>query len=149
MASNTDDLWALPGSRTSCRAGSGSGSRSFSPGRPSSPEGWPLGHRWSRCWWSPLSSAHLQEKNQSITHVLDDATSGFYPQVSGSTGLTGTHCDAILLGSIGVESEVELPSEQTSVVCVDQLEHALMDDVRLKTDKQTITSSNKLQITVN
>ena len=70
MASNADDLWALPGSRTSCRAGSGSDSRSFSPGRPSSLEGCSLGRGSSRCCWSPLSSAHLQEKNQSITCVF-------------------------------------------------------------------------------
>ena len=48
----------LPGSRRSCRGGSGIGSRSSSPGRRSFLVGWPGGRRSSRRWWS-LQSSHL------------------------------------------------------------------------------------------
>lgn len=39
-------------------------------------------------------------------------------------GPTGALC-------VWVEREVKLLSEESSVICVDQLEHTLMDDVRL------------------
>lgn len=42
---------------------------------------------------------------------------------------------SVLLAAVGVEGEVELPPEESSVVCVDQLKHALVDDVRLQEHK--------------
>lgn len=50
--------------------------------------------------------------------------------------LTGTVRRAVLLAVSRVESKVKLPPEESPVVRVDQLEHALMDDVRLRREKQ-------------
>ena len=47
--------------------------------------------------------------------------------------LTGTVGAAVRLAGVGLEGEVKLSSEQSPVVGVDQLEDALMDHVRLKT----------------
>lgn len=47
-------------------------------------------------------------------------------------GLTGTGVAV----EVWAEREVQLPPEESSVVCVDQLEDALVDDVRLKQDKR-------------
>lgn len=48
-------------------------------------------------------------------------------------GLTEALCAAVRPAVRWVEGEVKLPSEESTVVCVDQLKHALMDDIRLKT----------------
>lgn len=50
-----------------------------------------------------------------------------------------TVVSAILLAARRVDGEVQLLSEQSSVVSVDQLEHALMDHIRLKTDNDVVT----------
>lgn len=49
---------------------------------------------------------------------------------------TGAVAATVLLAVCWVESEVELIPEESAIIGVDQLKHALMDDVRLKAGEQ-------------
>lgn len=55
------------------------------------------------------------------------------------TGAVGALC-------VWVEREVELLSEESSVVCVDQLKHALMDDVRLEAGSRNIFLTTRINL---
>lgn len=56
---------------------------------------------------------------------------------------TGAVAAAVLLAVCWVESKVELVPEEGSIVGVDQLKHALMDDVGLKAERAQILAEKR------